>query len=107
MLSQRRIINKRQMLTASLPAKVMSFPIVFMKISKVREGLKFNLPSPFIPELFPLLFAYITLIVLFSEMSVKRIVVIKMFVVAMVARRMLFSFVLCNLVTTIQPLLEE
>ena len=44
---------------------------------------------------------------LFSKMPVQCIVVVKVFVVAMVTRGMFLSFMLVNLVATIQLLLEE
>ena len=52
MLGQSGIINKGQMLATCMPTKVMSFSVVFMKVSEVSECFEFNLSCSFIPHLF-------------------------------------------------------
>lgn len=79
----------------------MLLSIVLVKLVKVSEDLELNLSCPLISEFLALLLADITLEMLFSEMSIQSIVVIKVFVVAMVTLRMLLSLVLLNLITTV------
>ena len=107
MSRQRGIVDEGQMLTSSLLAEIMLLPVVLVQVVKISEYFKFNLASPPVLHLLSLLFANVTLEMLFAEVLVERVVVVEGLVLAVVATRMLFARVLAEAIAPVHLLLKE